>query len=117
MSESIPESSYPPLEKPEFKSQIPAHLLAEASPAEQHIMSQLSMLTQFSEWSIKAHISTMESVRKTNGRLIKAETDITALKDDKKTLLTSWKAIATLVTGAAGLIAFLITIYQVMAGH
>ncbi len=117
MSDTIPESSYPPLEKPEFKSQIPAHLLAEASPAERHIISELSTLSQFAQWSIGAHLSTDSQVRRTNGRLIKAETNIETLKEDKKTVLTSWKTIAALVTGAAGLIAFLITVYQAMAGH
>lgn len=109
---SVPESSYPPLEKPEFKSQIPDHLMADASKAEQHIIAQLNILTQFADWSVRAHMATNEQVRKTNGRLIQAESDISTLEGDKKTVLTGWKMLAAIGAGIAGVLAFIATLVQ-----
>ena len=109
---SIPESTYPPLEKPEFKSQIPAHLLDDASPAEAHILGELSKLGQFAEWSVRAHMTTDANVRHTNGRLRKAEGEIGDLKDDKKSFISGWRAIVAVTGFLTGLISFGILIFQ-----
>lgn len=115
---SIPESTYPALERPEFKSQIPVHLLAEASDADKHIMGELSKLGQFSHWSVDAHISTMESVRKTNGRLIRAEEKIKDLEDDRTSFVRGWRlivAICVIIGSFAGFISTLVGIISALA--
>ncbi len=113
---TVPESSYPSLEHPTFKSQIPEYLLRDATDADKHIMAQLSVLTQFSEWSTKAHISTMESVRKTNGRLIKAEDDIVTLKGDKKSVKVGWKVICFIGGAIVTVASTLAAIYEALHG-
>jgi hypothetical protein len=110
----LPESTYPSLERPDFKSQIPPHLLADASEAEKHIVEQLSVLTQFAQWSTTAHISTMESVRKTNGRLIKAENDIADLQEDKKFLKSGWKVLVVAGGVISGFISFVVMVWQAL---
>lgn len=106
------ESTYPPLEKPEFKSQIPEHLLAGASEAEKHIVSQLSILMQSAEWSIHAHLSTDQNVRKTNGRLIRAETDIGHMKEDKRFLKSGWRVVVIVGGVISGFLSLLALLYQ-----
>ena len=110
--EQLPESSYPELVKPEFKSQIPEHLLANASPAEKHMMAQLSRLASFADWSVEAHLSTNGAVRRTNGRLLKAEAKLEDIELDKKVLNKSWKMIVAVGGGAAGLVSAVVAIYQ-----
>lgn len=112
---SIPESTYPALERPEFKSQIPPHLLAEASDADKHIMGELSKLGQFSHWSVDAHISTMESVRKTNGRLIRAEEKIKDLEDDRKSFVRGWKLIVTIGVIIGSFVGFVSTLLNILS--
>ena len=115
-SDSVPESSYPSLIAPNFQSQIPEYLLKDATDQDKHIMAQLSVLTQISEWSIKAHISTMESVRKTNGRLIRAEEHIKDLKGESNTVKVGWKVIAKIVAIVVGAITLAMTVYQALRG-
>ena len=107
-----PESTYPQLDKPEFTSKIPPHLLDDASPAEAHILGELSKLGQFAEWSTRAHLLTHDAVRRTNGRLIKAEGDIDELADEKKSFVSGWRAIVAVTGFLAGAISFLILVYQ-----
>lgn len=104
--------TYPPLEKPDLKSQIPSHLLADASGAEKHIISELSILRQFSEWSIRAHMDTHSGVLHTNGRLLKAESEIEDLKEDKRSFTYGWRAIVAVAGFIAGIISFIALIYQ-----
>lgn len=93
---TLPESTYPALTVPEFRSQIPSHLLNGASAADHYILEQLSILTQSAEWSNRAHVSTMGSVRRTNGRLIRAEAEIKDLKADRKSVKVGWKVICAI---------------------
>lgn len=112
-SPNIPESGYPPLEKPEIKSTIPSHLLESATPAEKHIMGELSKLSSFADWSIQAHLSTHQQVRKTNGRLLRAEGHIEELKDSRTMVIRGWKliaAIGVIIGSVAGLVSTLISI-------
>lgn len=113
-NEIVPESSYPSLIAPEFQSQIPEYLLKDASDQDKHILAQLSVMAQISEWSVKAHISTMESVRKTNGRLIRAEENIERLQEDKKFFKRGWQTIAAFAAVVAGVVAFLIQVWQAL---
>ncbi len=110
--EQLPESSYPELVKPDFKSQIPEHLLANSSAAEKHIMAQLSRLSSFADWSVEAHLSTNGAVRRTNGRLLKAEAKLEQIDEDKKFLDRSWKVLVAVGGGLAGLASAVVAIYQ-----
>ena len=112
--EQLPESSYPELVKPEFKSQIPEHLLANASPAERHMMEQLSMLASFADWSVEAHLSTNSAVRRTNGRLLKAESKLDEIDKDKQIMSRSWKMLIAVGGGLAGLASGALAAYQAL---
>lgn len=112
--EPLPESSYPPLERPVFTSQIPPYLLEKASESDRYILAQLSILTQFIPWSVEAHLETNSLVRKTNGRLLRAEGDITDIQEARAAQRSGWKAILkswSLVVGVIGFIASLIEAY------
>ena len=96
----LPESSYPELQKPDFKSDIPPHLLHESTEGEKWIFEQLSVTKQFIEWSVDAHLKTHSAVRRTNGRLKKVEA--------WKEMFSSWwvlaGAIFTIIAAAAGVV-------------
>ena len=110
-------STYPPLEKPDaFKSQIPDHLMIEASNAERFIMSQLSVLTQFADWSVKAHLSQDRQLRFTNGTVRRHTTEITTLQTDKQFVLTGWRAVVAAGGIVSGITAFVILIYKALSG-
>lgn len=107
------ESTYPPLEPPgEFISDIPDHLLKEASQADAFVMRQLSIARQSNEWCVRALVLTHQQVRTTNGRLKQAEAEIEVLKDDKRTITVGWKTIAKLVGGIVGFVSFVVMLYQ-----
>lgn len=106
------DSTYPPLEKPEFKSQIPEHLLAGMSEAEKHIVSQLSILTQCAEWGVHAHLAVNEQVRKTNGRLLRAETELGHIREDKRFLKSGWRLVVIIGGVISGFVSFLALLYQ-----
>lgn len=112
--ESIPESTYPSLTPPQFTSQIPEYLLKGASDQDLHVMKQLSVMAQISEWSIKAHISTMESVRKTNGRLIRAEEDIKNLQEEGQSAKIEWKTIGKIVGGVMAVLTLAALVYEAL---
>jgi len=98
------ESTYPELTKPEFKSDIPATLLKDSSDTERYILDQLSIMRQFTDWSVNAQLLTHQSVRRTNGRVIRLET----WQNKVKTIYTSWwgliLAVATIGGGIAGVV-------------
>jgi len=115
---TIPDSTYPVLTPPgEFKSQIPEHLLEDASPQDKHIMHELSVGGQYDKWLVDALIQTHFQVRRTNGRLLRAESDIKELQDDKKSLLQGWKLIAAIGMGLSGFLAFAIQLYKTFTGQ
>jgi hypothetical protein len=89
-----PESTYPALEKPDFKSDIPPHLVKDVGESERYILEQLSILSQYVSWSVKAQMDTNSAVRRTNGRLIKVER--------WKTMLQSWWALVMVVMAVLG---------------
>ena len=106
------DSIYPPLEKPEFKSQIPEHLLAGASEAEKHIVSQLSVLTQFADWSVHAHMGTNDQVRRTNGRLVRAETELVHIEEEKQFLRSGWKVLVVIGGVLSGFVSLFSLLWQ-----
>ena len=113
----IPDSTYPQLEMPpEFRSQIPDHLLGEATPSERYIMEQTSIMRQAMDWSVKAHLSADKNLRRTNGRLIRAEDNIDAIKEDRKFWGRGWRFLVTVGGIIGGLISFFILVTRFLTG-
>lgn len=108
----IPDSTYPKLERPDFKSQIPAYLLESASDRDRFIIEQLNILTQFIPWSVEAHLLLDSNLRRTNGRLIRAEDNIAAIQSDRKSEKRGWKFIFLACGVVAGFISFIVTIIE-----
>ncbi len=108
-----PDSTYAQLTAPaEFRSQIPSYLLNGASDQDKHIMAELSIGAQYNKWLVNALVETHAQVRRTNGRLIRAEEDIKDLKADRKTVKIGWKVITGIVGGIAGFVTFMVMVYQ-----
>ena len=101
---TLPESTYPPLEKPVLTSDIPEMLYKNSSEAEKYILNQLSINKQFIAWSIEAQLSTHAAVRRTNGRVIALE----SWKEKIMAIFSSWWGICggllTLIGGIAGIV-------------
>lgn len=97
-SDSSPEndSTYPLLVKPEFVSQIPAPLLERASESDRYIMSQLSILSQCTKWSMDVLADVNHQTRRTNGRVTRAEADIASLQEVNTTKRVGWKTVLTI---------------------
>ena len=113
----ISSSTYPALEPPgEFKSQIPEHLMVDTTPTDRYIMEQISIMRQLGDWSVKAHLSQDRQLRYTNGKVKRHEGELAQLKDDKKSVITGWRAIAALGGILSGIISFLILLYQTLNG-
>jgi hypothetical protein len=110
-------STYPPLEPPpEFRSQIPEHLMQEASPTERYIMEQTNILRQYMDWSVQAHLSSDRQLRWTNGKVRRHTEEIGDLQDDKRLLKSGWKAVVAAGGIIAGIVSFLILIWQTLSG-
>jgi len=90
-------SSYPALEKPDFKPNVPGFLLEGASEQDRYIIELLSLVNQYAQWSVTTELSTHEQVLKTNGRLIRAEKDIKEAKEDLNSLKSQAKAVAPFI--------------------
>jgi len=92
------ESAYPEVKLPDFKSDIPAPLLANAPEETRYILEQLSVLSQYVKWSAPVMVETNLQVRRTNGRLARVEA--------WKSMFTSWWGLAlglfAIVGAAAG---------------
>lgn len=111
----IPDSTYPPLDAPaEFKSQIPAPLLVGASPIESYMLEQMSILRQYNDWKVNALVETHAYVRRTNGRLIRAEEDIKGLKGDRKSVKVGWKVIGWIVGAIVTVASLAASIYEAL---
>lgn len=96
-------SDYPELTLPSggFQSNIPSHLLENATKADKWLMEQISKNTQAIEWNNHATIDTNLQVRKTNGRLKDAEQQVIDLKSDVEILKTQMGNISPFTTGLA----------------
>ena len=111
----IPDSTYPPLEPPaEFKSQIPEHLLEGSNQTDRYIMEQMSIMRQYSDWSVKALLSQDKNVRLTNGRLRRAEEDIKYLKGEEKSVKVGWKLLVTIAGALITIVTTAALIYQAL---
>ncbi len=93
-SDQPPESKYPPLQKPDFKPNIPSFLTENASEQDRFIIEQISILSQYVKWSVDTQIQVHSQVRTTNGRLMKAEGDIGEIKADVGVLNAQAGAVA-----------------------
>ena len=99
------ESTYPEIKLPELKSDIPPHLLNEASEEAKYILEQLSVLSQYAKWSAPVVVEISTQTRKTNGRLIRVE--------KWKEMFTSWWA---LTAGFLAVAAAVIEIIHLLNG-
>lgn len=114
---AIPDSPLPPLKAPpEFTSEIPAHLLDGASRQDQHIMGSLSIGNQYDKWLVEAIMLTHNQVRATNGRLVRAESDIANLKDDKQFWGRGWRFLVIAAGVVGGLVSFFILVGSALSG-
>jgi hypothetical protein len=102
------ESTIPELKLPDLKSDIPAHLLAEASPESKYILEQLSVLSQYAKWSAPVLLDSNAQSRRTNGRLLRVEA--------WKGMFTSWWALLMAMITIVGGIAGLVGIIQFLVG-
>ena len=98
------ESTFPALEKPELKSDIPPHLVKEVGESERYVLEQLSILSQYATWSIKAEMDTNAAVRRTNGRLMKVE--------KWKSMMESWWVLAGAVLSIIGGLSALVAVTE-----
>lgn len=89
-----PLSKYPALEKPQFKPMIPAFLTENASDQDKFIIESLSTLSQYVEWSVNTQLLVHDQVRRTNGRLMKAEEQIVDSQADVIGLKTQADAVS-----------------------
>jgi hypothetical protein len=74
-----PFSTLMPLEKPHFTSQIPAHLLQDATDRDKYILESLSVITQNNNWLVDETIRQsckLETLEKTVGE-VKTQTTLT----------------------------------------
>ncbi len=110
-----PDSTYAQLVAPtEFRSQIPTHLLARASDEDKYIMSELSIGAQYNRWLVNALVETHAQVRRTNGRLIRAEESIKALQGEEKTVKVGWKTVKWIVGAVVTVITVAAAIYEAL---
>lgn len=106
--DSADDSTYPILERPDFKSSIPDHLLAGATPSDKYILEQISILSQSVPWLVEAAMTNNHLIRATNGRLLRAESNIKEYKEDKRAFTRGWKGLVILCTGLSGILSLLI---------
>ena len=113
--DAIPDSTYPALQPPaEFQSQIPDHLLKEASQTDRFLMEQASIMKQAWEWSVKAHLSADRQLRMTNGKVRRAESDLAVLKADKRAIKVSWKTITVIGGVVVAVVSGILSVYQAL---
>jgi hypothetical protein len=120
--------NYPPLEKPEFQPTIPPHLLKDVDPSTKYVLEQLDMITQQSEWLIKAAVDTNTQVRHTNGRIRNLESWRHTLEEQevrKKLKLIGiitnfWSVVLACITvigGLSGICAAIVAILDYISKH
>ncbi len=110
-----PDSTYAQLIAPtEFRSQIPTHLLARASEEDKYIMSELSIGAQYNRWLVNALVETHSQVRRTNGRLIRAEENIKVLQGEEKSIKIGWRTVKWIAGAVVTLITVVAAIYEAL---
>ena len=99
-------SDIPPLDVPEFKSTIPAHLTGESPAHVKYIIESLSIIEQQNKWMINVAIETNTQVRKTNGRVNKHDVQITDLNKFESKVNTTLRVTSWIAGSIAGAITF-----------
>ncbi len=79
-------------------------------------MTELSAGAQCNRWLVNALVETHAQVRRTNGRLIRAEEDIVNLKETNKTAKVEWRTLAKVGGLVVGAITLVATIYSALRG-
>ncbi len=94
-----PLSDYPELVIPPdgWKSNIPEHLLRDASAADRWLMEEMSKNTQATEFCVHAAVNTNDQVRRTNGRLKGAERNIIGLQQDLQEMKVQMRAMKPII--------------------
>lgn len=87
-TERIPR--YSELQKPEFKSSIPPHLVDKLSPQEKYLVETLSRMEAQNEWLIKASLENNRAERETDIR-------VQELQDWKTVVTSKWAVVAALL--------------------
>jgi hypothetical protein len=75
-------------------------------------MEQMSIMRQHMDWSVQAHLSADRNLRKTNGRLIRTETELSKLEEDKKLLRSGWKVVVIIGGVISGFVSFAALIWK-----
>ena len=83
MSEIQHTSRYPELEKQEFKSSIPMHLINKMSEQDQHLVSAMSKMEAQNEWIVKV-------LEDHNKNLIETDLRMQELQDWKSMVSSKW---------------------------
>ncbi len=77
-------------------------------------MAALSVSAQYNRWLVNALVETHSQVRRTNGRLIRAEDDIKDLKADRKSVKVGWKVLAWIGGAVVTVITTVAAIYEAL---
>ena len=83
-----------------------------SSQTDRYIMEQMSIMRQYSDWSVKALLTQDKNVRLTNGRLRRAEEDLRHIKGEEQTVKIGWRTIAKVVGAIISFITFVAIVYQ-----
>jgi hypothetical protein len=78
---------YQPLQRPEFKSAIPTHLVNKLSEQEKWIIESLSRMESVHEWLVKAALEA-------NRAAIEIDIRVQAVEDWKSMVSSKWTVIA-----------------------
>lgn len=73
MADDKPESRYKPLDSPEFKSTIPAHVLAKLPESERYLVEMVSKMEERDKWLIASARSANQANIELDVRLMKQE--------------------------------------------
>lgn len=111
--DDIPESTYPVLVKPVFTSQIPAPLLERASESDKYLMSQISILSQCTHWSMDVLADVNAQTRRTNGRVTRLEGQVQALQQARHDRQVNWGLVAKVGGWVGGLIVVVYYLTQI----
>lgn len=93
MADEKQESRYKPLEVGEFKSSIPAHVLAKLPESERYLVEMVSKMEERDKWLIGAARSANQANMELDLRLLKQEKII-----DK--IMSKWAILAYLLAAA-----------------
>lgn len=120
------DSDIPEVKMPEngFQSDLPVSLLKDCTPKDRYLYEKLGEMEHFIKWSAPIMVNTNLQVRKTNGRVNKAEENIIQLQEDsakvKKTFHLTRKIFLnkyTITISAICLFVMLFPLYGFITAH